>query len=71
MVKQPARISTSAGTYSGEAWMASFSRRMSVRFQEPAMSPRISMPAIIASPPAPVTVSAMRAPWRPSGRCFQ
>jgi hypothetical protein len=29
------------------------------------------MPPIIASPPAPVTASAMRAPCRPSGRCFQ
>ena len=29
------------------------------------------MPPIMASPPAPVTVRAMRAPCRPSGRCFQ
>ena len=29
------------------------------------------MPAIIAKPPDPVTAKAIRAPRRPSGRCFQ
>jgi hypothetical protein len=41
------------------------------RSQPPAIQPSSSTPASSASPPVPVTVSAIRAPCRASARCCQ
>ncbi len=68
LVKAPIRIRIRAGPKSGDARTWSPRRMISLSSYEPAISPSISMPAISASPPPPVTISAMRAPWRESGR---
>ena len=71
LVNAPTRMSSSATGNSGSAWTRSRAAASAEISNVPAIAPRIRTPASSASPPAPVTVSAIRAPCRASARSLQ